>query len=194
MTNPPFDSDLAEVLSAAGSAHHEYEQTALKGVRDEQWAGFYAAFVLGRLGDFTAASRLAALLKEVDAPSNWSAAAAEHVTTTLTSQSDAMAPPTVTDASDRRRFEIAVDGAVVGFADYRRRPGVIAFTHTEIDPVRKGEGLGTRLVKTALDTARAEGLAVLPYCPFVQGFIDRHREYLDLVPVERRAKFALEDG
>ena len=54
MTNPPFDSDLAAVLSAAGSAHHEYEQTALKGVRDELWAGFYAAFVLGRLGDFTA--------------------------------------------------------------------------------------------------------------------------------------------
>jgi hypothetical protein len=37
-------------------------------------------------------------------------------------------------------------------------------------------------------------LAVLPYCPFVEGFIDRHREYLDLVPVERRAKFALYDG
>jgi hypothetical protein len=32
MTDPPFESDLAEVLSAAGSAHHEYEQTALKGV------------------------------------------------------------------------------------------------------------------------------------------------------------------
>ena len=53
MTNPPFESDLAEVLSAAGSTHHEYEQTALNGVRDELWAGFYAAFVLGRLGDFT---------------------------------------------------------------------------------------------------------------------------------------------
>jgi predicted GNAT family acetyltransferase len=193
MTNPPFDSALAEVLSAAGSAHHEYEQTALKGVRDELWAGFYAAYVLGRLGDFTAASRLAALLEEVDAPSNWSAAAAEHVTTTLTSQSDTMAP-TVTDVSDRRRFEIAVDGAVVGFVDYRRRPGVISLIHTEIDPAHKGEGLGTLLVKAALDTARAQGLAVLPYCPFVQGFINRHREYLDLVPVERRAKFALEDG
>jgi hypothetical protein len=83
MTNPPLDSDLAEVLSAAGSAHHEYEQTALNGVRDELWAGFYAAYVLGRLGDFTAASRLAALLEEVDAPSNWSQAAAEHVATTL---------------------------------------------------------------------------------------------------------------
>ena len=193
MADPPSDSALAEALSAAGSAHHEYEQTALKGVRDELWAGFYAAFVLGRLGDFTAASTLAALLEEVDAPSNWSEAAAEHVATTLRAQSDAMAP-TVTDVSDRRRFEIAVDGAVLGFAEYRRRPGVISFIHTEIDPAREGEGLGTLLVKAALDTARAEGLAVLPYCPFVQGFIDRHREYLDLVPVERRAKFALDDG
>ncbi len=102
--------------------------------------------------------------------------------------------PTVTDASDRRRFEIAIDGAVLGFAEYRRRPGVISFIHTEIDPARNGEGLGTLLVKAALDTARAEGLAVLPYCPFIQGFINRHRDYLDLVPVERRAKFALADG
>jgi hypothetical protein len=193
MTHPPYESDLAEVLSAAGSTHHEYEQTALKGVRDEVWAGFYAAFVLGRLGDFTAASRLAALLEEVDATSNWSEAAAEHVMTTLSAQSDAMAP-TVTDVSDRRRFEIAVGGAVLGFAEYRRRPGVISFTHTEIDPARTGEGLGTLLVKAALDAARADGLTVLPYCPFVQGFIDRHREYLDLVPVERRPKFALADG
>ena len=137
MTDPPFESDLAEVLSTAGSAHHEYEQTALKGKRDELWAGFYAAFVLGRLGDFTAASRLAALLEEVDAPSNWPEAAAKHVTTTLSAPSDAMAP-TVTDVSDRRRFEIAVDGAVLGFAEYRRRPGVISFTHTEIDPGAQG--------------------------------------------------------
>ena len=193
MADLPSDSAIAEALSAAGSAHHEYEQTALKGVRDELWAGFYAAFVLGRLGDFTAASRLAALLEEVDAPSNWSEAAAEHVATTLRAQSDAMAP-TVTDVSDRRRFEIEVDGAVLGFAEYRRRPGVITFIHTEIDPAHEGEGLGTLLVKAALDTARAEGLAVLPYCPFVRGFIDRHREYLDLVPVERRANFTLDDG
>ncbi len=193
MTNPPSDSDLAAVLSDAGSAHHEYEETALKGVHDELWAGFYAAYVLGRLGDFTAASRLATLLEEVDAPSNWSAVAAEHVTTALTSKSDTMAP-TVTDVTDRRRFEIAVGGAIVGFADYRRRPSVISLIHTEIDPARKGEGLGTLLVKAALDTARAEGLAVLPYCPFVQSFIDRHREYLDLVPVERRAKFGLDDA
>ena len=101
--------------------------------------------------------------------------------------------PTVTDAQDSRRFEIAVDGAVVGFAEYRRRPGIISFLHTEIDTSRKGQGQGTLLVKGARDISRAEGLAVPPYCPFVRGFIDRHRDYLDLVPVERRAKFALEN-
>jgi hypothetical protein len=57
------------------------------------------------------------------------------VATTLRAQPDAMAP-TVTDVSDRRRCEIEVDGAVLGFAEYRRRPGVIAFIHTEIDPAR----------------------------------------------------------
>jgi hypothetical protein len=75
----PSKSELAQALSAAASAHHEIEQTALKGVRDDLWAGFYAAFVLGRLGGFAAASRLAALLEEVNAPSNWSETAAEHV-------------------------------------------------------------------------------------------------------------------
>jgi hypothetical protein len=81
----PSKSELAQALSAAASAHHEFEQTALEGVRDDLWAGFYAAFVLGRLGDVAAASRLAALLEEVDAPSNWSENAAEHVLTNLRS-------------------------------------------------------------------------------------------------------------
>jgi predicted GNAT family acetyltransferase len=116
------------------------------------------------------------------------------MTTTESARSTGIAP-TVTDVSERRRYEIAVDGVLVGIAEYRRRPGVISFIHTEIDPSRMGEGLGTLLVKAALNSARAEGLAVLPYCPFVRNFIDRHRgEYLDLVPVDRRAMFALADA
>ena len=110
--------------------------------------------------------------------------------TTASAPPDAI-DPIVTDVSDRRRFEIEVDGAVAGFAEYRRRPGVILFTHTEIDAARNGEGLGTKLVRAALDSARAEGLAVLPYCPFVRDFIKRHPEYLNLVPEQRREQFAL---
>ena len=116
------------------------------------------------------------------------------MTTAESARSTGIAP-TITDVSERRRYEIAIDGVVVGIAEYRRRPGVISFIHTEVDPSRKGDGLGTMLVKAALDSARAAGLAVLPYCPFVRNFIDRHRgDYLDLVPVERRAMFALDDA
>ena len=108
----------------------------------------------------------------------------------MTTQSEAVAP-TVTEVADRRRFEIAIDGTLLGFAEYRKRPGFISFIHTEIDSTHMGEGLGTQLIEAALDTARVQGLAVLPYCPFVQSFIDRHREYLDLVPLDRRAQFGL---
>ncbi len=100
----------------------------------------------------------------------------------------------VTDVPDRTRFEIEQDGAVVGFVHYRRRPGVIALIHTEIEDGHEGEGLGGKLVRGALDQARAEGAQVLPFCPFVRDYIDGHREYADLVPERRRAEFGLGDG
>ena len=90
------------------------------------------------------------------------------------------------------RFEVVVDGRVAGFSAYRRRPGgLIAFTHTEIDPEFEGQGLGGELIRAALAAVRAEGAAVLPFCPFVRSHIERHPEELDLVPAERRAEFGL---
>ena len=55
----PSPEQLREALAAAGKAHHDYEQNALGGQRDAQWPGFYAAYVLGRVGDFAAPSALA---------------------------------------------------------------------------------------------------------------------------------------
>ena len=89
------------------------------------------------------------------------------------------------------RFEIRVDGETAGFAAYHRRPGVIAFVHTEIDPRFEGQGLASQLIKTALSRARAEGAAVLPFCPFVRSYIAEHSEFLDLVPSEVRPRFQL---
>jgi uncharacterized protein len=99
----------------------------------------------------------------------------------------------VVDVPDRMRFEVRVDGEVAGFAEYRRRPGLIAFIHTMIDPRFEGQGLGSKLVRTALDQARQDGVAVLPFCPFVRGYIAGHGEYVDLVPDDLRAKFELTD-
>ncbi len=73
----------------------------------------------------------------------------------------------------------------------RSRPGLIAFVHTEVDERLKGRGLGDRLIRFALEDARTRGLAVLPFCPFVKAFIERHREFEALVPDTYREQFGL---
>ena len=101
-------------------------------------------------------------------------------------------PATVLDVPDWSRFEIHVDGRLAGFAQYRLKDaGLIVFTHTEIDDAFEGRGLGSTLVRAALDTARSRGLAVRPDCPFVRAYVARHPEYLDLVPVDLRARLGL---
>ena len=87
---------------------------------------------------------------------------------------------TVTDNPSAQRFEIRKDTILVGFATYRRQDNRITFLHTEIDHAFSGQGLGSELVRQALDTARAEGKTVLPLCPFVAHFIQEHTEYHDL--------------
>ncbi|MFD5436489.1 GNAT family N-acetyltransferase [Kitasatospora sp. NPDC127067] len=47
------------------------------------------------------------------------------------------------------------------------------------------------LARGALDDARARGLHVLPYCPFIRGWIRKHPEYADLVPEASRARLGL---
>ena len=99
--------------------------------------------------------------------------------------------PRVVDVPERSVFEILVDGTVAGFAAYRRAEGEIALTHTEVDPAFEGQGIGGRLARAVLDAAREQKLAVLPYCPFIKGWIAKHPEYTDLVPEDRRATFGL---
>lgn len=95
------------------------------------------------------------------------------------------------DAPDRDRYELSIDGEVVGFTAYSARPGLIAFVHTEVDERLQGRGLADRLIRFALEDARSRSLAVLPFCPFVKAFIERHREFEALVPETYREQFGL---
>lgn len=88
---------------------------------------------------------------------------------------------TVADRPEASRYELTVDDERAGFVTYRQSPGVIAFLHAEVDPSRERRGLGSKLVRGALDDARARGLAVRPVCPFVQWFIETHEGYRDLL-------------
>ena len=99
----------------------------------------------------------------------------------------------VADHPDRNRFELEVDDAPVGIVTYRLAGGTIDLLPTEVAPDHRGRGLAGVLVRYVLDDARSRGLDVLPQCPFVAAVIDGDREeFLDLVPVGRRAQFGLD--
>jgi predicted GNAT family acetyltransferase len=99
--------------------------------------------------------------------------------------------PRVADNPERSRFEIFDGDELAGFAEYHRHRDEIAFIHTEIDPRFGGRGLGGVLARAALDTAREQKLAVLPFCPYIRGWITKHPEYADLVPQAQHERFGL---
>jgi hypothetical protein len=98
---------------------------------------------------------------------------------------------TVRRNPDAQRYEALVDDEVAGFTQYRERPGLIAFVHTEVDPNFEHQGVASTLIGEALDDARRRELAVLPFCPFVEAYIQSHPEYVELVPESQREAFGL---
>jgi uncharacterized protein len=97
----------------------------------------------------------------------------------------------VTDDPAQSRYELRVGDDLAGFISYHRRDQAISLIHTEVEPAFQGDGLATRLARFALDDARERGLAVLPFCPYVNSWIKKHPDYTDLVPADRRAEFGL---
>ena len=104
-----------------------------------------------------------------------------------------MSDVTIQDNPAENRYEVLVDGELAGFADYRLLvdENRIDFTHTEVFEQFGGQGLAGKLAKGSLDEVRTRGLAVRPYCPFYKGWIQKHPEYVDLVPEDQREKFEL---
>jgi predicted GNAT family acetyltransferase len=82
--------------------------------------------------------------------------------------------------TSRRRFELESDG-YVAFSDYRRNNSVLTIVSTKVPKELEGRGIGSRLVRGALKIAREQGLKVVPKCPFVKAYIDKHSEFADLL-------------
>jgi uncharacterized protein len=86
----------------------------------------------------------------------------------------------VVNNNARHRYELIVDGHLA--ATYYKISGdVITFIHTEVPQELGGKGIGSKLVKGALDQVRGEGLKVIAQCPFVKSYIDKHPDYADLL-------------
>ncbi|MES2750969.1 MAG: GNAT family N-acetyltransferase [Pseudomonadota bacterium] len=86
----------------------------------------------------------------------------------------------VTNNKTMKRYELEAEGHVAA-AHYEIDGHVITFTHTIVPEELGGKGVGSKLVKGALNQVRADGLKVIAQCPFVKAYIGKHAEYVDLL-------------
>ena len=87
----------------------------------------------------------------------------------------------VRDNPDKRRYELHVDGRMIGIADYFRTGDVMVLPHTVIEPAERNQGWGEVLVRAALDDIRRQGLRIEPQCWFVAEFVELNARYADLL-------------
>lgn len=90
----------------------------------------------------------------------------------------------VLERADRRRYEVYADDIPAGLLSYRLAGDRLCLIHTEIESPYEGNGLESVLVRHVLDEARAHHRTVVPYCPYVKGWLDHHAEYADLVSLD----------
>ncbi len=78
------------------------------------------------------------------------------------------------------RFEAQI-GNSLGFVEYKLDRNLLTLVHTEVPPELGGQGVGAKIVRSALDFAKDNWLKVVPECPFVARYIERHEKYKDIV-------------
>jgi predicted GNAT family acetyltransferase len=86
----------------------------------------------------------------------------------------------IVNNTEQRRWQVEIDGRLA-LLQYQERDGQVIYLHTEVPPELEGRGIAGAMARAALDDARARGLRVVPFCPFVASYIRRHPEYQDLV-------------
>jgi predicted GNAT family acetyltransferase len=89
---------------------------------------------------------------------------------------------TVVDVPEKDRFEARDDsGAMVGMVTYQLSGNIIVYTHTEVLPEFEGQGIAGRLAAAVMDDARDRGRTVVPLCPYISKWLEKHPEYDDVV-------------
>jgi uncharacterized protein len=88
---------------------------------------------------------------------------------------------TIVDEPDSSRFVIVADGSPAGEITYTMRHDRRLIVHTGVDPAFEGKGVGGKAAAALLDEMRARGEQIVPLCPFVHAYLDRHPEYADVV-------------
>jgi len=86
----------------------------------------------------------------------------------------------VTNNVGEQRYELAVDGELA-IAAYEQRGDTIVFIHTQVPAELEGKGIGSRLIKGALEDVRKKGETIVAECSFVAAYLERHPDQQDLM-------------
>ena len=95
----------------------------------------------------------------------------------------------VTDNRDGSRLEVHAEGELAELT-YRTRAGRLILIHTGVPDALSGRGLGGRLVQAAIDKAARDGMTLVPLCPFARGWLERHPQDAQRVPIDWSAPTA----
>jgi predicted GNAT family acetyltransferase len=83
---------------------------------------------------------------------------------------------TIINNTNKNRFELTIDGKT-SVVEYKLFEGGISFLHTEVPPELEGKGIASAMAKYVLEYAKTNNLKVMPLCPFINTYINRHPEY-----------------
>ena len=93
----------------------------------------------------------------------------------------------LTDNEAREQFEMVTDG-ILSRIEYKIMGNKIFLTHTEVPHELEGKGVGSKIVKAALEEVESRGLKLIPLCPFVASYIKRHPEWESLLAADVKLK------
>ncbi len=101
---------------------------------------------------------------------------------------------TIINNSQKHRFEADLGDGSLAVAEYELASNKITFTHTKVPAAHEGHGIGSALVRFALNFARQNHLLVIPICPFFATYIRKHAEERDLLDPDYRTSLRLDEA
>ena len=93
------------------------------------------------------------------------------------------AEPAVIDIPDQGRFVVELEGHTAELV-YRAEPGRLILVHTGVPSELEGRGIGSMLVRASVARAAAQGLTVVPWCPFAREWLRAHPDVADGVTID----------
>ena len=79
------------------------------------------------------------------------------------------------------QYEFRIGDLIPRIEYIKTKNGEIYLTHTEVPSALEGKGVGSSLVRLALEAIERQQLRLVPLCPFVAGYVQKHPEWKRLV-------------